>query len=678
MEKNIRIVNTVCPRNCYSGCGMEVHMSGDQILKVKGSEANKATRGKVCLKGLSYHQLLDSKERLLYPLKKVGPRDSGQFEIISWMQALMIIKEKFQKLIDDYGPKSLMYYQGSGNHGSVMQEYAYGFWYQLGGFTTVRGNLCDPAGVTAIKYTYGEMKQNSMTSIESSKLILLWGKNPSFTNVHSMYHILKAKKSGAKLVVIDPRLNESSQQSDLHLQPRSGTDGLLAMGIAKLMIQNGSIDHNFIENQVKGFPEYLTYLDTLSMADICRITEVTLDKIEILAAYIKDAGPFTLILGKGLQRYSNGGQTTRAIIALPALCGAIGKDGCGLYFNDGQRPSQQWPYYPPKPEGIRDNINMGRLSTDLGEVTDPPIKALWVQGGNPMTSNPNRNKLKDNLMNLDFMVVAEQFMTDTAQLADLVLPVAMFLEENDLIRSYGHSYIQLKQKVVESPGECLTDKDIFHHLGMAFGMNMDYLPEDDEEILKEVIKLSGYHTSLETLKEEPYLFEAYDPIAYKNLTFETKSGKIELLCQGLEEDWGITSIPTYVEPYESKFSDPELFEQYPLQFMSCHAKGKINSQFSQTKWVDELTEPLVQLHKKDAENRQIREGDAVRIYNNRGEIIVKAQVGEVVKQGNVNVFEGEYDRTGASVNVLTEDRPTDIGYGAAFHNCLVQIEKVLG
>lgn len=674
-EEKLRIVNTVCPRNCYSGCGMQIHLKGDKIIKVKGNENNPATRGKICLKGLSYPQMIDHPDRLLYPLKRKGARGTSQFERITWDEAMDLVYDHFKPMVETYGPESILYYVGSGNHGSIMQQYAYGFWYQLGGFTGTRGNLCDSAATEAIRYTFGAIKNSALTEIEHTELIILWGKNPSFTNMHSMYHIHKALEKGAKMVTIDPRLNESSNRSDLHLYPRCGTDGLLAIGVAKCMIDKGLVDGDFINKHVLGYEAYKTMLDDYSMEEIARLTEVSVEAIQQLVDMMAAVKKFTIILGKGYQRYSNGGQTTRAICALPVIAGAIGKRGVGLYFNDSQRPMQKWPYYPPKPQHIRTTLNMGKLA-EIDHMQDPPIKGMWIEAANPMTSNPNRHKLEKALQGLDYMVCAEHFLTDTAKMADLVLPAAMFLEENDIIRSYGHSYLQLKQKVMACPREVKTDKEIYHMLGKRFGFDMAYLPEDDATILRQVISASGYATTLEEMKEKPYLFPEYDAIAYADKIFPTESGKIELYAESLQRDWGVHPLPIYVEPSESKYSNPEGFKKYPLQFMTAHAKERINSQFSQPDWLSEMVEPEMHIHTKDALARKIRNGDRVRVFNQRGEIYVKALVGEAVQSGTVNVFEGWYDHTHASVNKLTEDRATDFGHGAAFHNCLVEVEKV--
>jgi anaerobic selenocysteine-containing dehydrogenase len=262
-------------------------------------------------------------------------------------------------------------------------------------------------------------------------------------------------------------------------------------------------------------------------------------------------------------------------------------------------------------------------------------------------------------------------MTDTARWADIVLPVASFLEEEDLIFSYGHSYIQRKQKAVEPPGECKTDRAIYRLLGERFGMDLSYLPEDDGEILRRVIQESRLDTTLETLAQEPYLFAEYDEIAFSDGVFPTPSGKIEFYSESIARDWGVNPLPVYEEPLESKYSAPELFEKYPLQLMSPHSKDRTNSQ----DYTLQREKPVIQIHPLDAEARGITDGNLVRVYNDRGETFLNARVADEGKRGSVTVFFGAWAGQYPAINVLNTDRDTDIGYGTCFYNCLVQVEK---
>ena len=672
---DIKIVETVCPRNCYSACGLKVYVKDGKVIKTEGSDRNPATFGQICVKGRSYPELINSDKRLLYPLMRTGKRGEGKFERISWDKAMDIIYERFTDAGSRYGPESILHFIASGNHGSAMQNYALGFWNQLEGYSHTRGSLCAAAANVAVEYTYGIIKDSAIADIENSQLIIIWGKNPAYTNMHTMRYINNAVKKGAKLVTIDPRLNESSSKTNLHIFPRCGTDGLLAIAVAKFIVEEGLQDDEFISRHTYGFDEYKKLLGSYSMDDICRLTEIGREDLDELFELIKQTPRFTLILGKGFQRATNGGQTTRAISLLPALTGSVGRSGSGLFYSDSQKPKYVWPYTPPMPRRVRADINIGRLASELEQRSGPPIKAMWVERANPVTSNPNQGRLVKAMHKLDFIVCAEQFMTDTAVMSDIVLPVTMFAEENDLIYSYGHSFIQLKQKAAEGRGECKSDKDIYYMLGSRFGFDMKYLPEDDEEILRSVIEASGFKTTLEQMREKPYLFPEYSEIAFADLKFPTQSGRIEFYSESLHKDWGTDPLPVYSEPAESRYSAPELFERYPLIFMSAHPRERIHSQFTESEKLSKLNEPVVQIHSEDAEHRGIKDGDSVRVFNDRGEVFVKAQVGSFIKKGMVNIFEGWWNRTGAGVNILNEDRDTDIGYGTAYHNCLVEVRK---
>ena len=670
-DAEVKIINTVCSRNCFSACAMQAYVQSGRVIKVAGNKNNPATYGLICKKGQNFVRVLGGEERLLYPLRRVGARGSGAFRRIEWPEAIETIHDGLSRAQTQFGPESVLYYVASGNHGSAMQPYAYGFWNQLDGYSATRGSLCAAAANEAVRYSYGIVKDSAIKDIEHAKLILLWGKNPAHTNIHTMRYLRAALDHGAKLVTIDTRLGESGLGSCLHLYPRCGTDGLLAIAIAKFIVGEGLLDEEYLFRHAFGWEAYRVMLERYTFEQICECTEIPWEALTQLFALIRETPRFLIILGKGFQRNSNGGQTTRGICLLPALTGGTGKSGSGLYYSDSQKPKFVWPYLPPQPERVRRDISIGRIASELTQKSDPPIRAMYIERANPMTSNPNLNALQQALAGLDFIVCSDLFMTDTARWADIVLPVASFLEEEDLIFSYGHSYIQRKQKVVDPPGECKTDRAIYRLLGARFGMDLRYLPEDDEEILRSVIRESGLHTTLETLAQEPYLFPEYDEIAFSDGVFPTPSGKIEFYSESIARDWGVDPLPVYEEPLESKYSAPELFEKYPLQLMTPHSKDRTNSQ----NYSLQREEPEIQMHPLDAEARGINDGSLVRVFNDRRETFLRARVADEGKQGSVTVFFGAWAGSYPAINVLNADRDTDIGYGTCFYNCLVQVEK---
>ncbi|GAI65182.1 unnamed protein product [marine sediment metagenome] len=353
-------------------------------------------------------------------------------------------------------------------------------------------------------------------------------------------------------MTIDIRENESGSKSNLHLNPRPGTDGCLALGIANQLIENNLIDDNFIEQHTFGFAEFKELVKNYPLNKVSDTTEIPLHKIKSIINYIKESPEYTLVCGMGVQRYTNAGQTVRAISLLPALTGSIGKKGCGFYFSDRQAPELNWPFSPEKPDRIRNSIPVAKLASELDNQVNPPIKAMWIEQANPMTSNPNINLLARAMNKLDLIVVADLFLTDTARMADIILPVTSMFEYYDLVTGYGHSYIQLQQKLIEPPGECKHESEIYRLLGKRFGFNLDYLPENNLSTLEKIIGSSNLNVDIDELIEKPYLHPSYQEIAFSDLKFNTPTKKVEFFSQRTRERWGEDPLPKYSEPIENK------------------------------------------------------------------------------------------------------------------------------
>lgn len=664
---------SVCPKDCFGSCSLEVEVEKGKVVKVRGNRNSPVNQGRICIKGKNYPNMVYGPERLLYPLQRIGKRDKGEFKRISWQQALDIIYEKLKNLKEQYGPESVLYYNRFANLG-VVKNCAYSFWYQFGGFTSTYGGLCDSAAQEAIILTYGEVKHNKISDLENSKLIILWGSNPAYTNIHLMHHVNKAVDKGAKLITIDIRENESGVKSHLYLNPRPGTDGCLALGIANQLIENNLIDHNFINQHTFGFAEFKELVKNYPLGKVSDMTGIPLHKIETMIGFIKNTPEYALICGMGVQRYTNGGQTIRAISLLPALTGSIGKKGCGFYFSDRQAPELNWSFSPPKPKRIRNSIPVAKLASELDNQTNPPVKAVWIEQANPMTSNPNINLLARAMNKLDLIVVVDLFLTDTARMADIILPATSMFEYYDLITGYGHSYIQLQQKLIEPPGECKHESEMYRLLGKKFGFNLDYLPENNLSTIEKIIINSNLNTDVDELKEKPYLHPSYQEIAFGDLKFNTPTQKVEFFCQRMRDRWGKDPLPAYNEPVENKYTSPNIYIKYPLSLVSSHAHNKMNSQFSDISILKE--EPFVWINPHDAAKRGINENDKVKIYNERGGLILKAILTEKVTSGIVHTYFGWWDGVHqANINKLIGDYVSDIGYGTAFQNCLVEIKK---
>ena len=677
--------STACPRNCYSTCTFKVFVDKGKVVSIEPHPANKATPEGICLKGLSYLERANSSQRILFPLRKDS---NGQFKRISWDEAYDMLVGRLKHYKQTYGPQSVMFYAASGMSG-LINELSGKFWRELyGGATTVYGNLCWPAGLKATRLTLGANKHNVPWDLSNAKLIVLWGKNPAESNIQEMIPIGQAIDNGAKLVVIDPRRTDSSQRASMLIQPNPGTDGALALAIANILILNDWIDYEYIDRNVKGFAAFKEHVKKFSSEWAEEVTGVPESFIYKLAWQIGNVKPMTLIPGYGMQRYSNGGQTVRCLLALSVLTGNIGKSGaCWHYanlqsyvFDDILEPLS---YYPPeKPDGIiRRSISTARLGTDMLSASNPPLKMIWVERGNPIAQNPDTSSVLKAFRKLDFRVVVEQFYTDTALEADLILPAKNMFEQSDIIGSYWNPYVQLKQKVVEPAGEVKPENEIYYELALRLGICKQevenvLIPPGDESVIAFLnSKLERFpELSLEQLKEGPILAPELEEIPFANEVFDTPSGKIELLSEQAAKQWGVNPLPTFDQPAEGNGTEHQ--SQFPLHLMSPNTKNRIHSQFNNLEVIKMISpEPFVEINKRDAEARRIKDGDVVRVFNRRGEVKIKAQLTFALKRGCVVIHNGWWATEGCAVNNLSCGRETDMGHGTAFHDNLVEVER---
>ncbi len=675
------VFSTACPRNCYSTCSFKVVVENEKIINIQPNNANKATPEGICLKGLSYIERANSVQRILFPLKK---NENGKFERISWKEAFDIIAFKLKFYKQNFGSHSILFYSASGMSG-MLNDISSNFWKLFGGVTRVHGNLCWPAGLEAVRLTLGENKHNVPWDLANSKLIIIWGKNPAETNIQQTIFINQAQENGAKLIVIDPRRTQSAERADYLLQIKPGTDAFLALTIANILIRKNLYDKNFVEKYVLGFEEFAKHVEKFTLEEAEKITDIPSKYIEIIAEFIAKIKPMTIVPGYGMQRYTNGGQSVRAILALSVLTGNIGKPGaCFHYanlqsyiFDDLKEPLNYFPENKIN-EIFKRTISTANLGNEIVNAKNPEIKMLWCERGNPVTQNPNTNIVLKAVRNLDFRVVVEQFMTDTAKEADIILPAKNMFEQSDIIGSYWNPYIQLKQKVVEPAGEVKPETEIYWHLAKKLNFNEEdiknYLIEPGdfavENYLNKILEKFPEIT-LEKLKENPQLANNHEEIAFSNFVFPTLSGKIELFSQTAKSLWNISELPDYVETKENTNNS-----EYKFNLLSPNTKNRIHSQFGNLLMIKALEpEPYVTINPTDAILKNIKQNDFVRIFNSRGNIVLKAKLSFEIKTGCISVSNGWWNDEGGNVNFLSKGYETDIGYGSAFHDNMVDFEK---
>lgn len=684
----MKFYTTGCPRNCYSTCTMKVHVENGRLRRIEPHPENKATFEGPCLKGLSYIERVHSPERILDPMKRV--KGSGEFTKISWDEALDTITDRLRFFDRTFGPQSILYYAGSGTKG-LLNSCGMAFWRMFGGCTTTYGDLCWPAGLEATRLTLGENKHSAPWDIARAKLIILWGKNTAETNVHQMVFINRALDNGATLIVIDPRRTESSERAELLIQPRPGTDGALALAIAHMLIKDGLVDQKFVERHVHGYSEFAEMVTGATPEWAADVSDVPERYIHELAGCIGSIRPMTINAGFGMQRYTNSGQTMRAIIALVALTGNIGQPGAGWIFANLQSHifdaiKDPIAFYPPeRPDPlVRVSISTALLGRDMLTAEGPPLKMIWVERGNPVTQNPETNTVLKAFRSLDFRVVFEQFMTDTAREADIILPAKTMFEQSDVINAYWHPYVQLKQKVMDPPGNVRPESEVYYLLGRRLGMSEDDMseripaPSDGavEEFLEK--RLEPYpELTLKRLREGPVLAPGQQEVAFSDLVFPTPTGKIELLSKEAEERWNVDALPTFREPVESVRKASTESNRYRLYFMTPNTKNRIHSQFNNLDMIRRLSPaPFVAMHPEDARTRGIRDGSKARVFNDRGSIQIDVRFDYGVKRGCVAVTNGWWITDGGTVNFCSSGRETDMAYGAAFHENLVEMEPL--
>jgi anaerobic selenocysteine-containing dehydrogenase len=667
---------------------MKVHVEDGRLRRVEPHPANEATPEGACLKGLSYVERVHSPDRILHPLAK-NPATGG-FERIGWDVAFDTIADKLLRFREELGPQSVMFYSGSGTKG-LMNGVGMAFWRMYGGCTITYGDLCWPAGLEATRLTLGENKHNAPWDIANADLIVLWGKNAAETNIHQMVFVERALERGAKLVVIDPRRTETSERADLFIQPRPGSDGAIALAVAALLVRDGNIDHGFIERHVHGFGGFVEVASRYTPERASDIADVPANALYELADMMGRLRPMTINTGFGMQRYTNSGQTQRAIIALLAITGNIGKPGAGWIFANLQSQifddvKDPIAFYPPeKPDGVvRVSVSTSRLGQEMLSTTDPPLRMMWVERGNPVTQNPETNTVLRAMRSLDFRVVVEQFMTDTALEADIVLPAKTMFEQSDVINAYWHPYIQLKQKALDPPGEVKPESEVYWHLAGRLGIAREKVagripgPSDAEVESWLEERLAPFpELTLDRLREGPVIVPGHEEVAFSDLVFPTPSGKVELSSDEARERWGSGEVADYFEPEESVSAGGDLARRYPLHFLTPNTKNRIHSQFNNLEMIRALSpEPVVQIHPSDAGARGLEDADMARIFNDRGEFTVPARLDWGIKPGCVAVTNGWWITQGGTVNFCSLGRETDMGHGAAFHDNLVEVEKV--
>jgi len=670
----VPVIRTASPLPGYGGDVLLARVEDGRLVKVEGDRKDRFSRGLLTPFAQRYVERTYSPTRLLRPLQRKGARGTDEFEEIAWDAALDRLAEALTAAARDRDPRSVLYCTGNG-HDGVMTQFGGLFFSYYGGYSTVYGDLCRAAGLEATRLTFGTLMHHPPEDYVHSRMIVLWGKNPAVTNPHQMRFLQAARAKGAELVCVDPLRTKTAAACDLHLAPRPGTDGFLANTIAHVLFEEGLVDEAFVAAHVHGFEDYRWLVRNYEPAkaeEICGLPAA--DIVEFAKRY-GAARPANVNVGFGLQRYRNAGQAVRAIAALQAITGNIGVPGGGFdYFNQAAYVTRPYPFRVPAPPRVRQLGAASRLGRVVLNAEDPPITTAIIERSNPMTQTPHAAAVHYALTRLDFVCVIDQFLTDTAMRADIVLPAKSMFEETDLVSGAWDGVLRLKPKVIDPPGEVRTEREIFRGLAERLGYPLEQFDLDPEEMMNRVLPPG---LSVNRLAKQPFVRRGPDFIPFADHRYPTPSGKIELKCEAAEVSWRVDPLPFYSPPRESEQSDPERFKRFPLHLLTPKSEDAYCSQWGHERQAGSAgTETVLRIHPGDAGARRIADGDVVRVFNDRGEIKVRARVDESVRAGVVALPQGRWiSREGFSVNVLTHDDVTDMGYGAVFFDCLVQVEK---
>jgi anaerobic selenocysteine-containing dehydrogenase len=667
---------------------MLVTVESGRAVRVAGDPDHPFTRGFLCAKVNRYVERTYQQDRVLHPMRRVGPKGSGRFERMTWDSALAEIADRLNEIRSSSdGAQAILPYSYAGTMGMVQGSSMDRRLFHRIGASMLDRTICSMAGTVGMRMTVGANVGADPEGIPSSDLILLWGTNTLTANPHLWPFVLEARERGAPIIAIDPIRTRTAAQCDEWIGIRPGTDAALALGMMHVLIGLGLEDAAYIDAYTIGIDQLRDRVKEYSPERVSTITGVPVDTIISLGErYARSKAAFIRV-NYGLQRHRGGGMAVRTIACLPALTGHWRRAGGGVQlsssanFTFDKRALERPDVSPP----VR-TINMIRLGEALttrdAGVGGPPVQALVVYNSNPGAVAPDRNAVLRGMAREDlFTVVLEHFQTDTADYADIVLPATTQLEHWDVHLSYGHHYVTLNQPSIEPLGEALPNSEIFRRLAARMGLDEPMFRDDDVTLIRQA--LGGSHGRLEgvtfeTLCEKGWLRlnlpKPYLP--YVDGGFTTPSGKCELYSQRMA-DMGLDPLPAFTPPYEFPEQVPALAERYPLTLISSPAHQFLNSTFVNVESLRRAAnEPECLLHPLDAERRGIAVGARVVVHNDRGAFTAVARVEEGIRPGVVwapSIWWGKFAADGANANQTTSQRETDMGHGPVFYDNLVEV-----
>jgi len=678
-----RTVHGTCHHDCPDSCGWEVTVRDGVAVKLRGRADHPSSYGELCPKVNRFLDRVYSPDRVLHPLRRVGPKGEGRFEQVSWDDALAEIAGRLGEIIHRHGAEAVLPFSDAGNQSLLSIMGMDGrFFHHLGASRLTRA-ICGPTVGHGLRMTNGTGLSLDPDELRHSRLILIWGTNTRLTNRHLWPTIEAARTGGAKVVVIDPLRTLTAESADEFVQPLPGTDIALMLAMMHVLVRDALVDRAWIDAHTIGYDELAAHVADWTPARAAAICGIGADVVERLAADYGSVRPAAIRTLIGAEHHENGAMFHRTLAVLPALVGAWQHRGGGLSRSVGAYQDALLDETAiSRPDLLAGRaprtINMSRLGEALTDsALDPPISALIVWNSNPLVIVPNAEATRQGLARDDlFTVVHEQFLTDTANYADIVLPATTQLEATDVVPAWGHLWLGWNEGAIEPLGEACSNTELFRRLAAAMGLEEPSLYDDDQMILAQAF---GDRVDLDALRKTGWLKVPYpeDGRPFGDGVFPTPSGKVEL-HSGRLEAIGQPALPTFVPPREGPHGDAALLARYPLQLLTPkHHSRFLNTSYSSLpKHGPAEGGPFVELDEADATARGLTAGDVARVWNDRASLEVPVRISGRVRPGVVAVpfgwWRGQHgdDR---SANSLTNDTLTDWGGGVAYSDTLVEV-----
>ena len=665
-ESSGHSVRTACPLDCPDACTLDVTVEKGRIVKIDGGDANPVTRGYICAKVRRFTERLYGEDRLLYPAIRQGAKGQGTFARVTWDEALDQIARRMEKIRDTTGAEAILPFCYGGSNGLLTQDTNDATLFRAFGTSRLARTVCAAPTGAANQALYGKMAGVTYADYVHAKLIVLWGVNPAASGIHLIPYLKQARTAGATLVVIDPRTTSLARQADLHLAPRPGTDLPIALALHRYLFDRGAVDERFLAEHTNGAAELRARANEWTIERAAAEAEIDPASLATFAEMYRSASPALIRCGWGLERNRNGGSAAAAILALPAIGAKFGVRGGGFSMSNSTAlgiKSAAWMDDTPEPQTRI--VNMNHLGRALTEYTDPPVEMLFVYNCNPLATMPNQNRVLEGLKRENlFTVVYEQVFTDTARYADVLLPATTFLENYDIVKSYGPITLQLVRPVIEPVGEARANAEVFSDLASRLGIGD--AEEETDTLLRIANRLPAELSSdlLESGSATPPF--GGTPIQFVDVFPLTADRKIDLFPTALD-----ATAPAGLYGYQP---DPGS-DKYPLALISPASEKSISSTLAELR----QRSAVLQMHPADAHARGLATDDPVRVFNDHGEVQVPVALNPDMRRGTVSLPKGLWRKStynGSTSNALVPDSLTDLGGGACFNDARVQVASL--